>query len=506
MFAAMNGSFNAEQPVEFDAGASGGNPTVTSNSISTSWTHTPTSTFVNGRVAIVVISVLQQQANYSQHARTVTYGGQAMFSAGGVHAGGFDSRGWIEIFYLVDPPMGAQTVSVTVSLSGTSYKRLSGCSLTYSNCSVVGNAVFSSGTGGGTGLSQTVNSVAADMVIGVLMDYSALQSGSISSFNQTQRFSLPAAGGNKDEAVVVGDAIGVDPSVTFTATRVTSNDNYGCIGLRLSPVFIPYSEVNINRTNMPIPKGATQYRVALLGAGGGGGNGYIGSGARGAGAGGGGGAVVYHTSWMPVSELGSTYSVVCPPSASNNSNGGNASFTSGSVSLVAGGGSAGGAASGSGGTTGGTGGSATISGTTASSENGGSGGNGGDGSSSKNGTAGASTTLSGAGGGGGGGMASFNVGTQGAGATGGSTSGATGGAAGPNTSGVDGTGSNGGSPSGGVGGGGGGGASTRPGWNNGFSGGTGGNDGAGGGGGCGAAGGSSPGGTSGQGFTRIDFI
>ncbi|AER47888.1 minor tail protein [Mycobacterium phage Lucky2013] len=184
--------------------------------------------------------------------------------------------------------------------------------------------------------------------------------------------------------------------------------------VEVKAAFEPFTEENVNRTNTPVPSGATGAWVTLGGAGGGGGSGRrSNSGYRYGGGGGGGGAYVDRV-FVPVELMGDTYTVTrglggnggsksYSGDGSSGSNGGDSSFISGDVSLIAGGGKAGARGTNSSGSgDGGSGGTASVSGASASTYNGGNGGNGG--SSPTNGQS--RSNGAGAGGGGAGGMLS----------------------------------------------------------------------------------------------------
>ena len=117
---------------------------------------------------------------------------------------------------------------------------------------------------------------------------------------------------------------------------------------------LPDPEENTARTNYPVPAGVTGVWVTLIGGGGGGGGGADGnSGVRTGGGGGGGGAVI-QKAFIPVSQLGSTYSVSIGTGGAGGNGaatagnglsgaaGGASAFTSGSASVSAGGGGGGG--------------------------------------------------------------------------------------------------------------------------------------------------------------------
>ncbi|AVO21625.1 minor tail protein [Mycobacterium phage MooMoo] len=218
--------------------------------------------------------------------------------------------------------------------------------------------------------------------------------------------------------------------------------------INVAAAFEPFDEVNVTRTNAPVPAGAGGCYFTAGGAGGGGGSGRrSNSGYRYGGGGGGGGAYIDRV-WIPRELMGPTYSSTrglggaggaksFSGDGKNGSSGGASSFTSGGISLIAGGGAGGarGTNSSSSGA-GGAGGTASVTGITATSYVGGKGGNGGgnptNGQSRSNGA--------GAGGGGGGGKNSndstFNGGSNG-------TSPGPGGSGGRGTGGGSGTGADG---------------------------------------------------------------
>lgn len=178
--------------------------------------------------------------------------------------------------------------------------------------------------------------------------------------------------------------------------------------------FEAFSEENVNRTNQPVPDGVAGCWVTLGGGSGGGGGGQKNTPAAYGGGGGGGGAKIFRT-WIPVSLLGSTYSVTrgtyglpgvggTTGNGGTGGNGGASTFTSGSVSMSAGGGAGGTGGSTSATVPGGAGGTASVSGTTATTAAGTAGGSGGSSAS-----AGVNNTAGGGAGGGGGGTSSGSV-------------------------------------------------------------------------------------------------
>lgn len=101
------------------------------------------------------------------------------------------------------------------------------------------------------------------------------------------------------------------------------------------PVFTPSEVENTNKTSEPVPVGAVGCWVTLIG---GGGRGYTGGPLNSGGGGGGGGGGRVDRVFIPVSALGSTYSVTQGlGSIYAGGTAGNSVFSSGSVTLTAGG-------------------------------------------------------------------------------------------------------------------------------------------------------------------------
>lgn len=318
-----------------------------------------------------------------------------------------------------------------------------------------------------------------------------------------------------------------NPSITTrSAMNVTTDaDSVGSNGATLASAvawrtntiriaYDPNRYENVNVTNQAVPSGVSGCYVTAIGGGASGGSGVTRNGTGSAsnpsgngGGGGGGGAAVIKV-FVPVSSLGSTYSITtgsggaAPTGTSQNgNNGGSSTFTSGSIAITAGGGAGGVSAllptGGAGGTYSGVAGLAYTA-----VENGASGGDGGT-YSNHVGKAGSNSTYAGAGGGGGGNnnSSAFNGGAGGSSAT------VTGGSAGVTNGGTGGSPLAAASGNGGAGAGGGA-ANTASGTAG--AGGTGGVYGGGGGGGGGKEGSFSGaayiGGAGGDGYTLVEWI
>lgn len=291
------------------------------------------------------------------------------------------------------------------------------------------------------------------------------------------------------------------------AGNVVSTGGTGASGYALIEWVTVAREENQNVVSAPIPENVTGCYVTMTGGGGAGGGGATrgGTGSGNGGGGGGGGAYVRRV-WIPVSALGSTYSVTqglggaAVTQGNPGSAGGDSIFASGSTTITAGGGGGGQTATTP---TGGAGGTVSIGSFTAdSTENGATGGSGST-TGGVAGSAGGNSTDAGAGGGGGG----SNKSSASAGGVGGSSAAVTGGTAGaPNGGG----GGNATDAALGVGGAGGGGGAANAGFGtNGGGGGNGGLTGGGGGGGGGkegASGTAGPGRPGASGYTLVEWV
>ncbi|GAB4677572.1 serine hydrolase domain-containing protein [Mycobacterium avium] len=124
------------------------------------------------------------------------------------------------------------------------------------------------------------------------------------------------------------------PAITASVAAAAGGMSSAAAGAVYAPgEFQPFTEVNQDRNNQPIPDGCTGCYVTLLGAGGPGGRGTSTYNATGGSGGGGGGRI--NRIFIPRAELGDTYT------AGHGVNGGDSVFTSGAIALRAGGGGAG---------------------------------------------------------------------------------------------------------------------------------------------------------------------
>jgi len=119
--------------VESGGGGTGVAVASGTGTISGSWTHTP---FSYDNYVVVAVSVIGAGISFASATRSVTYGGVAMTSFGGVNAGslGATNNGWVEMFGLaVTPGAGAKTVVATVTSGSVAFTNLKASSSSYGN-------------------------------------------------------------------------------------------------------------------------------------------------------------------------------------------------------------------------------------------------------------------------------------------------------------------------------------------------------------------------------------
>lgn len=209
--------------VTFDAVSAG----TTSHNLATpiTWTHTCTGT---NRAVIVAISVDTYPAggNWQSYTRTATYGGVAMTSL--MQRNSNDTNnGWVEIFGLLNPPTGAQTISVSATRSGFTPVYVNGCSVSYTS---VANFEWpsSSITAPGGTPSLTIPSGGNRIVVGAFCS-----GGNISGVTGTQRALRSNGTVGYAENLLVQDAAGNVAGTTVGAAN--NNDVWAAVGISMFP-------------------------------------------------------------------------------------------------------------------------------------------------------------------------------------------------------------------------------------------------------------------------------
>lgn len=213
----------------FDA-TGAGNSAAGTTSATTAWSHT-----ASADADAVVVGLRWTQTVFfapsGTPTRTARYGGNPMTSLGVVglnNAALTDVNGtfvYQEFFGLLDPPIGAQTVELSVERAGAGSVTVEGCSVSYIAVSAFGSVSAVSGTEAGTSLAQTVVSAVNEIIVHMF----TVASGPITNYTATLRF----AGNANGIGFVIGDAPGA-PSVPITALRAEGVD-YAGLAVRLTP-------------------------------------------------------------------------------------------------------------------------------------------------------------------------------------------------------------------------------------------------------------------------------
>ncbi|BBC53810.1 hypothetical protein [Mycobacterium phage PP] len=215
-------------PVSHNATGPGDDATTWFNSsVTATWTH-PGASGVNPAVVVGMVHYASSGDGVNTETRTATYGDVPMVSLGAYN---FEpsSRAFIEVFGLLDPPEGPQTVSVRVQGSTTG-RSMTACSMSYVNVGSFDGVVFNRASSGSS-ISVTSPSAEGEMVVSV-MGAMATMSG----YNQTERY-YDNGGGSPDPRVLIGDAVGTGSDITFSATRGGSG-TWAAIAVRVVPAVL----------------------------------------------------------------------------------------------------------------------------------------------------------------------------------------------------------------------------------------------------------------------------
>ena len=228
--------------VKFD---SVGTASYMSNSAGTiSWTHN-----ISPKATVLFVAV----SNVSNHnLTTAACGGKAMTYLPGptypneylYATNGFGLYGLIDIFYLMNPPTGLQTISHTTTNTNYLYAN----SISYLNCSGFGTGSVNPGYLSNTNTSTASISATAPVgqVILNVMAYwlNAVSATNFTSYTQTARHS-PVIGSGMGEPILIGEAPGTGSSTTFSAnlTNINPSGGWGAFALPLYPLVLPEPKV-----------------------------------------------------------------------------------------------------------------------------------------------------------------------------------------------------------------------------------------------------------------------
>lgn len=208
-------------PIFDSVGASyhGGN----THPISPSWQH-----IIGSSVDILIVGVGVIDASSTVSAVSAAVGASAMTQAVWAnYSTPSTSHYYIGLFYLLNPPTGTQTVSM--SLNSTASMFAAANSVAYTSVSSVGTPVSGAGSANGTIASHTVSSAVGQMVVQLFTNTSSAP-GTFTSYNQTQRY-LQAGVSSSNPPIIIGDAAGAS-SVLFSATQ--SSSVFGSAALSIS--------------------------------------------------------------------------------------------------------------------------------------------------------------------------------------------------------------------------------------------------------------------------------
>ncbi len=201
---------------------------------SLSWSHT-----ASGTNRAVYVSVALGSYSASSRTTTVTYGGISMTSVSKTFCNN-GGGGYVQLFRLLAPATGAQTVAVTVSSPGA-------ISIVAGSVSFTGvdqttpEAHTATNYGSSAAASVGITSVAGNMVL----DATANGSGAASS-SQTNRWLNNADGDSSGGCGASSTAAGAN---SVTMSYILNNDDWGIIAVDIqaaaAPTVIPISWVGV---------------------------------------------------------------------------------------------------------------------------------------------------------------------------------------------------------------------------------------------------------------------
>ncbi|MEZ0355500.1 hypothetical protein [Mycobacterium sp. SA01] len=166
--------------------------------------------------AVVSVQYHLSTGNVNSAARSVTFGSLTMTSLGGQGLNGSLAQEFFGV-YLPTPPSGAQTVTVSITPSGTG-KVISLAAESASYCGVASvGAVVTAFVGAGS-LTHTVTSATNNMVVQAFSMFNGSTGATLGSYNKSLRGDTGVYGGSPAlTGMLFGDAAGAS-TVTFTAT------------------------------------------------------------------------------------------------------------------------------------------------------------------------------------------------------------------------------------------------------------------------------------------------
>ncbi|UGT94864.1 hypothetical protein KN246_15855 [Mycobacterium intracellulare] len=189
-----------KQPVAYVSAGAG----AAAIAASISWTHN-----ITGNCLVVPVAA---ESNVSTAAVTAKVGTTTIpligKSSQPITASGFFV--WPTFFALLNPPTGSQTITLSISGGGTAV--LEGNSVCYDKVGSIGTMVTSNGSSSAPALS--VPSGVGQMVVEMFTTWNTNPTG----YTQTSRYSQNA--GSPARGLLIGDAPGASPSVSFSAASM----------------------------------------------------------------------------------------------------------------------------------------------------------------------------------------------------------------------------------------------------------------------------------------------
>lgn len=217
--------------VAFDAvgpGSGGGGTTASAGATSATWSHTCTG---SNRALVVGVAIGLGGAGTT----TCTYNSVAMTSLGLI-ASNNQTSGYCQLFGLINPASGANTVAITTTTAS-----IAGGSVSFTGAGSFGTAVTAAGAG--TPSVAVTGTTSGNMVVDV-----ACNGAAITSSNQTQRW---LRNNNLDTAAGNGASSTAAAGGSITMSYVTTADWWGIVAVEVLAATVsvapPYPGLLVSR-------------------------------------------------------------------------------------------------------------------------------------------------------------------------------------------------------------------------------------------------------------------
>ncbi len=190
-----------------------------------SWSHT-----IGGSATALVVGIGSffngSTGNSSLTTHTVKVGTTPLTQLGIINCGNANGNGWTELWGLINPPTGAQTITVVENVSASACF-LYGNSVSYTGVGHFGTPVLNSGSGTNP-TSGAIVSAVGSMVVSV----QGIYDDTLSSPTGTSRYNQPASPNASDVTLLIEDKTG---AATVTQRSTPSNFNaWGVVSVNLA--------------------------------------------------------------------------------------------------------------------------------------------------------------------------------------------------------------------------------------------------------------------------------